>query len=285
MWVVPTDTETLSWTLDEDGHLTVSILAANTTFPGGATSYDFGVAPEENTAAFEEPDVCKNVAGTQTQADIAQYAPYVFVRGNGNCVITICHRTNAVVNAYNKITVSLKAVDGQGKNDHSHHQGPIFDPATMENGDDWGDIIPSNPYDTDGYNWTPEGMAVFNNGCNVPGRGGETDVCPNIDGIQLTLPNGLVKDDSGNCVTDQCPLVPGVQTDTTLCPAGGQGGGQVQGDNTTKPQTLGTSTELPAALPSTGGEQNPMLILLASLMAYGIAYLFQGRRQLNQNRA
>ena len=71
--------------------------------------------------------------------------------------------------------------------------------------------------------------------------------------------------------------------------APGQGGGQTLGSSTTKtpsaPQVLGTSTALPAALPSTGGEQNPMLILLASLMAYGIAYLFQGRRQLNQTRA
>lgn len=81
----------------------------------------------------------------------------------------------------------------------------------------------------------------------------------------------------------------------TFAPVGGIGGGnpdkptnpQVLGSNTTTkaPQTLGTSTELPAALPATGGESNPFLILLASLMAYGIAYLFQGRRQLNQTRA
>ena len=60
---------------------------------------------------------------------------------------------------------------------------------------------------------------------------------------------------------------------------------QTLGDSTTKPQTLGTSTELPAALPATGGEANPVLILLASIMAYGVAYFIQGRRQLNQNRA
>ena len=87
---------------------------------------------------------------------------------------------------------------------------------------------------------------------------GETDICPNITGSQATIPVGMTKNSAGDCVA-----------------IGGMGGGQ----------TLGTSTELPAALPSTGGEQNPMLILLASLMAYGIAYLFQGRRQLNQTRA
>lgn len=64
---------------------------------------------------------------------------------------------------------------------------------------------------------------------------------------------------------------------TLTCPNPGRGGGQ----------TLGTATtaELPAALPATGGEANPMLILLASIMAYGVAYFLQGRRQLNQNRA
>ena len=120
------------------------------------------------------------------------------------------------------------------------------------------DIIPTFTYQGQTYsqNWNAAGMAIYNNGCVTP--------------------------------TDVCPLVPGVQTDTALCPPG-QGGGQTLGDTTTKtpttPQVLGTTTELPAALPSTGGEQNPMLILLASLMAYGIAYLFQGRRQLTQIRA
>ena len=224
-------------------------------------------------------------------------ATYSFTFTNVRCErMTICHRTNAATNPYRRITVSVNAIDGIAGNsgnqaDHyGEHKGPVATSTAAaqilkDNKIKWGDIIPPVTSHHEGYNWTAEGMSIYNNDCNVPGRGSGTDVCPNIDGIQLTLPNGLVKDDSGNCVTDQCPLVPGVQTDTTLCPAGGQGGGQVQGDNTTKPQTLGTSTELPAALPSTGGEQNPMLILLASLMAYGIAYLFQGRRQLNQNRA
>ena len=83
-------------------------------------------------------------------------------------------------------------------------------------------------------------------------------------------------------------VVDGVTSVQTVNCAPGQGGGQTLGSSTTKttpPQTLGASTELPAALPATGSESNPFLILLASLMAYGIAYLFQGRRQLNQTRA
>src|SRR3954471_18307243 len=42
-----------------------------------------------------------------------------------------------------------------------------------------------------------------------------TDVCPNIDGAQTTVPSGMVKDSAGNCVTpptDVCPNLEGVQT-------------------------------------------------------------------------
>ena len=47
----------------------------------------------------------------------------------------------------------------------------------------------------------------------------ETDVCPNIAGLQVTVPAGMVKDSHGNCVpaptpgheTDACPNIAGVQ--------------------------------------------------------------------------
>ena len=41
------------------------------------------------------------------------------------------------------------------------------------------------------------------------------DVCPNIDGVQTTIPPGMIKDANGNCVTppvDVCPNIAGVQT-------------------------------------------------------------------------
>ena len=41
------------------------------------------------------------------------------------------------------------------------------------------------------------------------------DACPNIDGMQVVVPNGLVKDVSGNCVSppnDVCPNIDGMQT-------------------------------------------------------------------------
>lgn len=317
--VLPEDSAQITYT--RVGNTVTATLVNPDTYDFGAPLNGYVVSMDGLTATFtatfpdddacEEPDACKNIDGTQTQADIDQYAPYVFVRGNGNCVITICHRTNAVVNPYNKITVSLKAVDGQGKNDHSHHLGPIFDPATMENGDDWGDIIPSNPYDTDGYNWTTEGMAVFNNGCNVPGRGGEMPeanisaaaVCT-TNGVKVTLTNAGDADGSATVNGQTVNVAAGESKDVVLgfdlgtpfkthvtvtfgdltlidqvvnCTPGQ--GGQVLGSSTT------TTPTLPATLPSTGGESNPLMIVLASIIAYGAAYFLQGRRLLGRKEA
>lgn len=143
-WNIPEDTETLRWDL-EDGELVVTILAANTTFPGGATSYNYGLAADSNEACPEERK------------------------------ITICHATSAVKNPYTSNSVSINAADGISGNsqgnqpDHyGEHAGPIFNPLTNENGDDWGDIIPPIEGIHSGLNWTTEGQAIWNNGCNVP---------------------------------------------------------------------------------------------------------------------
>jgi hypothetical protein len=44
------------------------------------------------------------------------------------------------------------------------------------------------------------------------------DVCPNIEGVQTTIPPGMIKDANGNCVvaapptmSDDCPNLPGIQ--------------------------------------------------------------------------
>jgi len=166
--------------------------------------------------------------------------------------VDICHATSAVVNPYNKISVSTNAADGGGDNgDHfDEHNGPIFDPLTNVNGDDWGDIIPPIAGAHNGLNWTAQGQAIYN-----------TRDCAYVPPV-----------------VDSCPLVPGVQTNTALCPPGQGGGGQVLGTTT----TTSTTTQLPATLPATGGlSTNPFMILIASLIAYGAAYFLQGRRQLS----
>jgi len=90
--------------------------------------------------------------------------------------VTICHRTNSVTNPYTVNTVDISSTDGSlgnGSNDHTRHEGPVFDfyapdaPGyhttypTPRNGDQWGDIIPPYTWGTGssqvqfpGMNWT-----------------------------------------------------------------------------------------------------------------------------------
>ena len=86
----------------------------------------------------------------------------------------------------------------------------------------WGNGTPSSN-GTD-----PESSIVISrstSGCTPPPP--PPDACPNIAGTQASVPAGMVKDTSGNCVTppppptDQCPNIEGLQTSV---PAGnGQG--------------------------------------------------------------
>jgi hypothetical protein len=86
---------------------------------------------------------------------------------------------------------------------------------------------------------------------------GDNDVCPNIEGTQSVVPAGFIQNPiTGDCFTP------------------GRGAA-------TPPQTLGTS--LPETLPVTGSMDNPFLIIIASLVAYGATYFLQGRRRIAQN--
>ncbi len=140
--------------------------------------------------------------------------------------VTICHRDAAVKKPYVRITVAVSAVDGDqgnngGQGDHFlEHTGPVFN-VTMEQGDTWGDIIPPIPGIHDGLNWSAEGQAIYNNDC-APAT--VTDVCPNIEGNQTTVPGGLVKV-GDNCVVPDNGTVLGVSTVATIikAPVAGQG--------------------------------------------------------------
>jgi len=78
--------------------------------------------------------------------------------------VTICHASASNSNPY---IVQNPSKDGD-VGGHDIHNGPVwFDGITEE----WGDIIPPFSYDDGSYpgkNWTTEGQAFYNNGCNIP---------------------------------------------------------------------------------------------------------------------
>jgi hypothetical protein len=84
--------------------------------------------------------------------------------------ITICHRSNAVGNEYQEITVDASAVDGVGGGDHfGEHQGPLVTSsaeaqALKDQMIMWGDIIPPLEGVHGGLNW-PQGQAILENNC------------------------------------------------------------------------------------------------------------------------
>lgn len=85
--------------------------------------------------------------------------------------VKICHRTDAQSNPYIEETVDQDSVDGNldndnGKGDHyAEHTGPVWYEGIEDHS--WGDIIPPIEGVHDGLNWTPEGQAFYNNGCNA----------------------------------------------------------------------------------------------------------------------
>ena len=91
--------------------------------------------------------------------------------------ITICHRTNSTSNPYEQIEVAVSAADGiagnsgQSPDHYGEHQGPLASSeaiaiALKQDKENWGDIIPPIGDVHDGLNWTAEGQAMWENGCN-----------------------------------------------------------------------------------------------------------------------
>lgn len=130
--------------------------------------------------------------------------------------VTICHRTNSVTNPYNKIEVSTDAVDGEGKNDHTSHTGPVATSeavaqALKDSKTKWGDVIPNV------LNWTTEGQALYDNDCNYVGQETPPGDEPN-DPEDPTDPT-----DPETPVTPVTPETPTTPVVTVLPVTGGHG--------------------------------------------------------------
>jgi hypothetical protein len=90
------------------------------------------------------------------------------------------------------------------------------------------DIIPPYVYESKkgdrdsslaaGNNWSAATAAIYTNGCRAPASttppppGTPQDVCPNIEGVQTSVPTGLTKDAAGNCVGTTTTVVVGTTT-------------------------------------------------------------------------
>lgn len=79
--------------------------------------------------------------------------------------VDICHATDSHSNPYIQNQPD-KSGDVSG---HSSHTGSVWYPGIADHS--WGDIIPPFAYvggTFPGLNWTAEGQAIWNNGCNIP---------------------------------------------------------------------------------------------------------------------
>lgn len=234
--------------------------------------------------------------------------------------VTICHRTNSIKNPYTVNKVDADSVDGDAGNDNGQgdhyleHKGPVANPATMTNGDDWGDIIPPIDGVHDGLNWSTEGQAIYRNGCNYPG---ETEFNPNttvsavcdvanqvvrltftntgnaassvsVNGASSTVAAGatvnVTTPITGATVTVNVVIDGQAQTVTVSCPTGGSG-------TVTQSSTPGTPavavrgggagaiTSLPVT--SSGNQAAAAITLIVSSLVAAIStYLTRARSSL-----
>jgi hypothetical protein len=147
----------------DERHDDESRLHVNTTWPptGRARRTILGVAAL--TAAAGTIMVLSAAAGTS-------------VAGADPAKITLCHRTDSNTNPYRVVTVSSRSAQHKilGPNGHGTHTGPIWNPTLKAQHIKWGDIIPPFDYGKNpvqhfpGLNWTAEGIAIFENGCQIP---------------------------------------------------------------------------------------------------------------------
>jgi hypothetical protein len=125
--------------------------------------------------------------------------------------VRVCHRTASEDNPYSVVEPAI-ANNGDLKGGHLDHTGPIF-PDKGPDGK-WGDIIPPYTYvDSSGvtqtfpgYNWTPEGQAIWEKGCQVGTAPPAQPLTPRLECVERAPNGGLLAhfgyDDPGTDAVD-----------------------------------------------------------------------------------
>ncbi len=101
--------------------------------------------------------------------------------------VRICHATSSSSNPYTMPEPAI-ANNGDLSGGHLNHKGPIY-PA-----EDWGDIIPPYTYvdakgETQtfpGYNWSENGQAIWQHGCELPPPPVPVRVTPILECVEAT---------------------------------------------------------------------------------------------------
>lgn len=206
--------------------------------------------------------------------------------------VTICHRTNSDTNPYVLITVNGNAVDGEGKNDHTHHvvdeqhERADIIPAPLDDSEEpfcpgpepvpgpEGPAGPQGPAGPSG----PPGPSGANGRDGSDGADGLTPTILCFPGVGLgytfnpnaELPTGSHKLGDGAI----CPLNGAAGPQGVVGPQG-PAGEVVNVTTTTAPAATPQPASTPGELPKTGAGEVLMwiaLMLIATgLVSWGIA--------------
>jgi hypothetical protein len=88
--------------------------------------------------------------------------------------VDICHATDSDTNPYVAENVDIASAGyPDGATGHAGHTGPVWSAGLKADKIKWGDIIPPYTYDDfsfPGLNWSTEGQAIWNAGCQIPGE-------------------------------------------------------------------------------------------------------------------
>ncbi|MEO6513531.1 MAG: hypothetical protein ABIR37_02465 [Candidatus Saccharimonadales bacterium] len=159
---------------------THTLLAGN-----GFTLNQDGTATFTNAACPQPVDLCKNIEGNQ------EVVPVNMVRGDdGNC--------------YKKVWV-CKYVGTPGVDERlkTGNDGLINVSVNAIEHNQWDGTVPGWFSDAQDRSY----VLAYDNGQPAPSASEcpqPVDVCPNITGYQSSIPEGMVKDNEGNCVTPPC---------------------------------------------------------------------------------